>query len=347
MKIADRFISEKAPPFMIAEAGINHNGDINIAFEMIDIAKNIGFEAIKFQTFKASEFNIDNKITYTYQSQGKKIEESMLEMFQRYEFTKDEWYKIKKKCDEKNIMFLSTPQNYSDLEMLLDIGISAIKVGSDDFTNIPLLEQYRSVGLPMILSCGMADLAEVYTSLSTVNAFDRDDVALLLCTSEYPTPPDAVNLAKLRTLRGAFPELTVGFSDHTQGYLAASMAVAFGACVFEKHFTLDNNQAGPDHWFSENPIQLKAWHDAICLANVLKGDYKIHPTQNEKKMRVVMRRSIFINKAIKKGECLDFSNLGLFRPGDGLAPIHLKEVVGKRASRDLTKGHKLQWGDIE
>ena len=346
MQIGDRIISTKEKPFIIAEAGINHNGEIEMAFKMIETAKNIGFEAIKFQTFKAEEFNIDSTQTYTYKSQGKTITEPMLDMFKRYEFNKDEWYKIKKKCDAENIMFLSTPQNYSDLELLLDIDISAIKVGSDDFTNIPLLKKYSETDLPLILSCGMADLGEVYTSLDTVGALDGQQIALLLCTSQYPTPVEDVNLLKLKTLANAFPHITLGFSDHTQGNLAASMAIAFGACIFEKHFTLNHDLAGPDHWFSENPESLKVWYDSIFTAWTLLGNECVRPTAKEKEMRVLARRSIVVTKEIKCGETFTENNIGLFRPGNGLPPLMIHEVVGRKASKDMIRGTMITWGDF-
>jgi len=346
MKIANRYIGESEIPFMIAEAGINHNGDINIAFKMIEVAKSIGFEAIKFQTFRANEFNADDKATYTYQSQGKTITESMMKMFQRYEFSKDQWYRIKKKCDDEKILFLSTPQNYSDLKLLLDIGIPAIKVGSDDFTNIPLLDQYSKVELPLILSCGMADLAEVYTSLETVGFFDKKEVALLLCTSQYPTPASDVNLLKLKTLKAAFKNITVGFSDHTQGSLAASVATGFGASIFEKHFTLDNQLEGPDHWFSENPSGLREWYNSIILAWKMLGSEYVRPTEKEKEMRLLARRSIVVKNPIVKGQVFDENNVGLYRPGSGLPAKFFGEVIGNRAKRDLEKGTMISWGDI-
>lgn len=346
VEIAGHLINEKSKPFIIAEAGINHNGNLSTALKMVEIAKKIGFEAIKFQTFRASEFNIDNNSMYTYKSQGTQITESMLEMFQRYEFTKDEWIQIKKKCENEEILFLSTPQNFSDLELLLDIGIDAIKIGSDDFTNIPLLKKYRQADLPLMLSCGMADLGEIYTSLETVKAFERDDVALLLCTSEYPTPASDVNLLKLKTLKGAFPGLTLGFSDHTQGYLAAGMAVGFGACIFEKHFTLDNHMEGPDHWFSENPETLKEWFEHINQAWILCGNEILRPTIAEKEMRKLARRSIYIVKNIKQGEEITENHLGMFRPGDGLSGFYWDKVVHMRACCDMDAGHKLIWGDF-
>lgn len=346
MKIGSRVINTNEKPFIIAEAGINHNGDIETAFKMIETAKEIGVDAVKFQTFKAEEFNVDNTTTYTYYSQGKEITESMLQMFKRYEFSFDEWKQIKRKCDDVGIMFLSTPQNYSDLELLIKLGISAIKVGSDDFTNIPLLEKFASKNLPMILSCGMADLGEIYCSLETVEAFDRDDIALLLCTSEYPTPYEDVNLNKLKTLHSAFPELPLGFSDHTQGSLASGTAVALNARIFEKHFTLDRNMEGPDHWFSENPISLAEWKKTILEAWKLLGSSLVRPTLKEKEMRSLARRSIYTIQDIEQGEILTENNLGMFRPGDGLMAKELRNIIGKRAKNNISRGHKLNWGDL-
>jgi N,N'-diacetyllegionaminate synthase len=253
VKIGNRELKTGGEPFIVAEVGINHNGELSKALEMIEVAKEAGVDAVKFQTFKASEFVSDAEQMFTYSSQGKQVTESMLAMFSRYELRIEDWAKIKEKCERENILFLSTPQNYSDLELLLKIGIPAIKVGSDDFTNIPLLKQYSTIGLPMIISSGMADLSEVFNALDAVNFSAGSPTILLICTSQYPTPIEDVNLLKLETLRSIFPRLTLGFSDHTQGFLAASLAVALGACFFEKHFTLDTNLPGPDHWFSENP----------------------------------------------------------------------------------------------
>lgn len=346
MNIAGREIGINEKPFNIAEVGINHNGDINIAFKMIDVAKKIGFEAVKFQTFKADGFNIDSHETYTYKSQGQIITESMLDMFKRYEFSVDEWIAIKRKCDEEDIIFLSTPQNKSDLDLLLELGVPAIKIGSDDFTNLYLLEEYNKVGLPMMLSIGMADMGEIYNSLATINAFNRNDIVVFLCTSEYPTPPEDVNLKKLNTISNLFPNIQLGFSDHTEGVLAAPMAVGFGACVFEKHFTLDNDMPGPDHWFSANPQVLKEWNDSIISAWKMLGSSELIPTKKEKEMRSLARRSIYTVKEIKCGELLTADNLGLFRPNKGVAGSMWNYVVGKHASKDLAKGSAIKWGDF-
>ena len=202
--IGEKVIDHDSVPFIIAEAGINHNGEIKKAIEMITIAKNAGADAIKFQTFKASGIILDKSLTHTYVSQGKEIEESMYNMFERCEFSKKEWSKIKEKCVDKGILFLSTPENQSDLELLLDLGIKAIKVGSDDFTNIPLLRDYAKTELPLIISCGMADLDEIKNTLSVLEDYP---IILMLTTSEYPTKAENVNMLKLKTLKNNFPNI--------------------------------------------------------------------------------------------------------------------------------------------
>lgn len=337
---------ENREPYIILEAGINHNGDINIAKKMISVAKSAGANAIKFQTFKADEFVGDPKLLFTYSSQGKKVTESMRDMFRRYEFSVAEWHSIKNFCDEKKITFLSTPQNVTDMELLLQLGVSALKVGSDDFTNIPLLKQYSATGLPLLISCGMANLGEVYQALDVTGAMEGKPVVLMLCTSQYPTPVADVNLSKLKTLAAAFPNLVLGFSDHTQGPLAAAIAYGLGAVVFEKHFTLDHQLPGPDHWFSEDPDGARAWISAIRDAHLMLGSPLIRPTIAEQDMKVLARRSITALKDIMPGEILSNINIGLRRPGNGLPPIHLDDMLGRVAKHSLQKGTLLSWEDI-
>ena len=347
VEINNQKLKNYGKPFIVAETGINHNGELIKAFEMIEVAKQSGVDAVKFQTFKAEEFCGDKTQMFTYQSQGKKITESMFEMFKRYEFDYDEWLQIKQKCDDENILFLSTPQNRSDLDLLLELELPAIKVGSDDFTNLPLLEDYSTTKLPMIVSCGMSDLAEVYQALDAIGAFEGYPTILLLCTSQYPTPPEDVNLLKLKTLSNAFPGLVLGFSDHTKGSLASSLAVGFGAVFFEKHFTLDNNLAGPDHWFSENPESLKDWVESIHQSYQMMGDALVRPTSKELEMRKLARRSIVILKDTKQGDKLTEENIGLRRAGNGLAPIFIKDMLGSFASQDLVEGNLLELKNVQ
>ncbi|MBK7000783.1 MAG: N-acetylneuraminate synthase family protein [Rhodoferax sp.] len=313
---------------------------------MIEAAKAAGTDAVKFQTFKAEEFCGDPDQTFTYQSQGKTVTESMLEMFKRYEFPPEAWQEIKAHCKTVGITFFSTPQNRSDLDLLMAVGVPAIKVGSDDFTNLPLLRSYAESKLPLILSCGMSDLAEVHQALDAVGWFDGYPVALLLCTSQYPTPPIDVNIAKLTTLQQAFPGLLVGFSDHTQGKLAAALAVSLGARIFEKHFTLGKNMPGPDHWFSEEPEGIAKWAATIRSADVLLGSPFVRPTKAEQEMRLVARRSVVALRDIAIGETLDNVNTGLRRPGGGLPPDMINNVLELRATRDIKRGERLSLGDM-
>ncbi len=343
IQIGKYIISKKSPPFIVAEAGINHNGELDKAYSMIKVAKQSGADAIKFQTFKAEEFVSSLTQTYTYISQGKEITESMLEMFKRYEFIPDEWYLIKKKCDEENVLFFSTPQNRSDLDLLLDIGVPCIKVGSDDFTNLPLIKDYSQKGLPLILSCGMADLAEIYQTLEVSGAFYGYPVILLLCTSQYPTPPEDVNLLKLKTLENAFPDLILGFSDHTQGDLASSLAVAMGAVVFEKHFTLDHNLHGPDHWFSEDPGSLGEWVKSIRTAFTMMGSPIVRPTEKELINKKEFQRFIVASKDINKGDIFkeDYFETKRISSGKGLPHNFINILSGSKASRDFKKGDPI------
>lgn len=345
-QIAGRSVSANDPPYCIAEVGINHNGDLAIAKRMIEAAKAAGADAVKFQTFKAEEFCGDPSQTFTYQSQGKIITEPMLAMFQRCELPRGSWREIKAHCEAVGITFFSTPQNLSDLDLLMEIGVPAIKVGSDDFTNLPLLRSYVESRLPLILSCGMSDLAEVHQALDASGWFDGYPVALLLCTSQYPTPPEDVNIAKLTTLQQAFPGLLVGFSDHTQGALAAALAASRGARIFEKHFTLGQDMPGPDHWFSEEPAGLAGWIENIRAADTLIGSPFVRPTKTEQVMRLVARRSVVALRDIKFGEILDSANTGLRRPGGGLPPDMIENVLGLIAARDIKRGERLSLGDM-
>lgn len=344
--IAGRAIGADAPPYCIAEVGINHNGDLDLAKRMIEVAKASGADAVKFQTFRAEEFCGDPNQSFTYQSQGRSVTESMLAMFRRYEFSRAQWQAVKAHCDAVGITFFSTPQNRTDLDLLLTIGVPAVKIGSDDFTNLPLLASYREAGLPMILSCGMADLAEVDRALDTAGWFAGHPVALLLCTSQYPTPPKDVNIRKLTTLQGAFPGLLTGFSDHTQGPLAAGLAVALGARIFEKHFTLDKQLPGPDHWFSEDAAGLTEWISTIRTADAMRGSPLVRPTPAEREMRPVARRSVVALRDMSEGETLSIANIGLRRPGDGLPPEMLDKLLGMMATKRITRGERIALSDI-
>jgi sialic acid synthase SpsE len=342
IKIGNFIIGQKKEPFIIGEAGINHNGEIKKAFEMIELGKKSGLNAIKFQTFSADEFIANVSLTHTYFSQGKKITESQYNMFKQCEFSKEEWYKVKEKCDKEDILFLSTPENSSDLDLLLQIGIPAIKVGSDELINIPLLKEFAKTKLPIILSTGMCTLDEVAKSLNAIGALDDYPTILLVTTSEYPTPNESVNLLKFQTLAKNFPSIPLGFSDHTQGVLASSLACAMGASVFEKHFTLNHNMPGPDHWFSADPNELIQWVKSIRTSYIMMGSEEVKPTKSEEVLKITARRSIFAISEIKEGDEFSMKNIGLRRPGNGLAPEYFEMVLGKKSTKYFKKGEMIQ-----
>ena len=344
--IDNRCISPNHRPYCIAEVGINHNGSEETACKLIDVAKNCGADAVKFQTFKAKEFCGDSSQLFTYKSQGVSVTEPMLTMFERYEFTEEVWTRLKAYADKRGITFLSTPQNESDMYILERLGVPAIKVGSDDLTNTELIRSYATRNLPLILSCGMSDVAEIHNALMAAGWFEGNMVALLLCTSEYPTPPEHANVSKLRTIQGAFPGLLVGFSDHTQDSVAATVAVGLGARIFEKHFTLSHDLPGPDHWFSETPITLTSWISSIHSAFETLGSDLLLPTTEEATMRLIARRSIVAVDVVNPGDVLTPSNIGLRRPGTGLPPSMLQYVMGLRSTRRMVPGDLVTIGDL-
>lgn len=331
--------------FIIAEVGVNHNGDINIAKEMIDEAKKAGANCVKFQTFKAEEFVSDVSQTYTYKSQGKEVTESMIEMFIRYQFTKEEWIEIVEYCESKDILFSSTAQNKSDLDFLMSITeLPFLKVGSDDLTNLELLSHYGSKNIPMIISAGMAYAYEIEDAVSAIRNSGNDDITVLHCISSYPTEATDVNLKKIPVIRDAF-DVKVGFSDHTIGSASAVGSVCFGVTVIEKHFTLDNKMAGPDHWFSINPSELKKYVDDIRFIEKALGNGQLKPTSNELEIRKIARRKIVAKTNILKGTKISNENINFKRIDNtdnlGIDPKNILFILNRTVSKDITKDETI------
>lgn len=343
-KIGTRNIGATSEPYIIAEVGINHNGSLSTALEMIDVAKSSGADAVKFQTFKAEEFCGDPEQQFTYLSAGKEVTESMLTMFKRMELQSEDWLKIKEYADKLGIEFFSTPQNYSDLELLLPLGIQVIKVGSDDLTNLPLIRRYATSGLPIILSSGMSNLGEIYAGIEAAGWYQGNQVAVLVCTSLYPTPSTDVNILRVSTLRAAFPNLVVGFSDHSQSNAAAIMATALGARIFEKHFTLRHDAEGPDHWFSTSPEELKSWVKSIRESFTLLGSGELIPSPLELANKSEFQRVLVALNAVAKGQEFNNLNVGPRRVsgGHGLPPAFMDTLEGKRASKPYGIGDVIE-----
>lgn len=275
MKIADRILGEGHPPFIAGEVGVNHGGSLARALRMVHIAKEAGCDACKFGTFKASEFCAP--------------EDPLFEMFKSCELPDSAWATIKAECDKAEIIFFSTPQNRSDLDVLLRVGVPAVKVGSDDLTNLTLIADYAKTGLPIILSTGMADAWEISIAAHIV-VDNGNPLAVCVCTSEYPCPPEHANLSRIDTLREFMPGVIIGFSDHTESPLTGAVAAGLGAHYFEKHFTLDNRLPGPDHAFSADPQTLSRWVANIREAHRMRGDGGIKPTADEYENRKKWRR---------------------------------------------------------
>lgn len=345
IKVGTRTIGEGNPVFIIAEVGINHQGDVRVAKKMIDVAAKAGVNAVKFQAFKTDEFVSDKKQTYSYRSSGKKITESMYKMFKRYELGEKDFRELFAYGKKKKILCFATPQNASDMRMLRKLGVSLLKVGSDDLTNTPLIEEYARTKLPVIISTGMANLDEVR---DVVNIFrkTRNDVLMILhCISSYPAKASELNLRRMKTLRDTFGTIT-GFSDHSMGVTASIAAVALGAKIIEKHFTLDKDMAGPDHSFSADPKELAALVASVRYVEKALGSPEIKPTEKDKKMRMLARRSIVAARTIEKGERISRAMIEYKRPGTGLMPKETELILGKQARRTIQKGRLITRKDI-
>jgi len=333
----NKAIGEKEPCFVIAEIGINHNGNLEIAKKMIDVACDCGVDAVKFQTFKAKDFISNNAQQYTYFSNKEKITESMIEMFERYEFSKKEWTDIINHCEKKEIMFLSTPQNKVDLDFLLEIvDLPLIKIGSDDLTNLSLLEYYALKNKPMIISTGMSYISEIEDAVITIKNTGNTQFAILHCVSSYPTLFEEVNLNKIITIKHAF-RVPTGFSDHTIGSNASIAAVTMGAKIIEKHFTLNKSLQGPDHWFSSTPDELKEL--VVSIRNIEKafGSFEVRPTIKEIEMRKIARRSIVAKKDIEIGEIITEECIDFKRPGTGIPPKLVDYIISRSCKSNIKK----------
>lgn len=338
--------TQKKPCFIVAEAGLNHNGDVALAKKMVDVIKECGADCIKFQTFRSSGIISDPSLTYTYMSQGKQITELQSKMFRRCELSKKDWEEIIAYCKKKNVVFSTTAQNPSDLDLILSLtDLPFIKVGSDDLTNLDLLTYYAAKGKPMIISAGMAYASEIEDAIRIIQETGNKNIVVLHCVSSYPAAAEEVNLSKIHTIKDAFG-VEVGFSDHTVGSTAAVGAIYFGATVIEKHFTLDHNLPGPDHWFSTDPGELKSYVRDVRFAEQAIGNSVLVPTKKEIAMRKIARRSIVAKTDIKKGDCLSRANLECKRPGIGLPPKYISFLIGSIAQKHFKKGHVFVMRDL-
>lgn len=329
VQIDDRPVGPGQPCFIMAEIGVNHNGDPEIAHRMVDAVAAAGANCVKFQTFSAEEFCNDPDDTYEYESQGRMVRESMLEMFRRLELKREEFAKLFAHARERNLIPLSTGTDRAAIDLLDSLGCGAFKIGSDDLVYTPFLDYVARKGRPVILSTGMAEAADVARAVNAVAGAGNRQLVLLHCVSLYPTPDDSVNLNKMQTLRAAYG-CPVGFSDHSFGITAALGAVALGAAALEKHFTLDRGMPGPDHRFSADPAELTAFVRETRRLERSLGDARLVPAPGEAEMALLAHRSIVARVDLAEGHVLSEDDLAFRRPGTGLKAYEMDRLLGRR-----------------
>jgi len=335
--LGDRSIGAGHPCFIIAEAGVNHNGDPALAQRLIDVAKAAGADAVKFQTFKADQLVTLDAPKAEYQLQQTEADESQYEMLKRLELSADTFRDLRQYCQEVGIRFMSTPFDEDSADLLSDLGVTIFKTPSGEITNLPYLAHVARKGRPMIVSTGMATLGEVEAAVNTIRATCNPGIILLQCVSNYPADPADVNLRAMETMTRAFG-VPVGLSDHTAGIEVALAAVALGACVIEKHFTLDQTMPGPDHAASLEPDQLAAMIRGIRNVEAALGHGRKEPTANELKTAAVARKSLVAACNIQAGTILSDELITVKRPGTGLPPAMRPYVIGRTLRVDVRAG---------
>jgi len=326
--------------YIIAEAGVNHNGSLERAKEMVVAAASAGVDAVKFQTFRAETLVTKGAQKAEYQKQSTDKADSQFEMLKKLELSPSDFKELKVCCEQGGVEFLSTPFDLSSIDLLIELGIEKWKLPSGDITNLPYLRKIGSLSQEVILSTGMSDLEEVGATLEIIEAAGttRGQITLLHCNTEYPTPMNDVNLAAMETMRKAFPGLKgVGYSDHTLGIEVPIAAVALGATVIEKHFTLDRTLPGPDHAASLEPGELTAMVKAIRNIEIAIGDGVKQATASELKNKLIARKSIVAARPVSAGEIFTEENLTVKRPGTGLSPMLWDEIIGQPAQHDYAE----------
>ncbi|EDP6890183.1 N-acetylneuraminate synthase [Campylobacter upsaliensis] len=321
---------------IIAEAGVNHNGDINLAKKLIDQAAKAGADVVKFQTFKANSCVSVSAKKAKYQLETTAKEESQLEMIQKLELSYESHFELMKHCKKHGIAFLSTPFDLESVEFLRGLDLPYFKIPSGEITNLPYLKAVAKCKKKVLLSTGMANLGEIEVALTILRKNGTRNITLLHCNTEYPTPFEDVNLNALKTLKEAF-KLEVGYSDHTEGIVASLGAVALGAVVIEKHFTLDKTMEGPDHRASLEFEELRALCKGIRELEKALGSGIKKASKSEAKNKIIARKSLVAKREIQKGEKFSIENLTTKRPGSGISAMRYEEYLGKRALKTYKK----------
>ncbi|MGQ0662587.1 MAG: N-acetylneuraminate synthase family protein [Pseudomonadota bacterium] len=346
IEIAGRKVGPDRPCFIVAEIGINHNGDMDLARRTIDAACAAGADSVKFQNYRTEDFISDREITYEYVSRGAIVRELQFDMFKRCELGADDLAGLAAYCRAKGVVFHSTPTSEAGVAELVGLGVPVLKNGSDYLTHLPLIHAMGLTGLATVLSTGMARLDEIDEAVRAFRQTGNVGLILLHCVSRYPTPPADLNLRKIPSLAAAFA-CPVGFSDHSEGTAAAVAALALGACWIEKHFTLDKTLPGPDHRFSADPAEFALYVRQIRIAEQGLGSSAIGPTAAESASRDKYRLSCVAGADLAAGACLGESDIAFRRPGTGLRPAAIDLLVGRRLRDPVRRGHVFAAGDFQ
>ena len=341
-----RKIGTGQPCFVVAEIGINHNGDMDLAHREIDAAAASGADAVKFQNYHTEGFVSDRSLTYEYISQGETVVESQYDMFKRCELRPEALRELSEHCEERGVVFFSTPMDEEGVAELVREGVTLLKNGSDCLGHLPLIRCMARTGLPTVISTGMATREDIDDAVQAFRDAGGRDLILLHCTSAYPTPAADVNLRKIPALAEAY-DCLVGFSDHTDGIVAAVGAITLGACIIEKHFTLDKNLPGPDHRFSADPREFRELVDAIRFVEAAIGTAEVGFTPSEAVNRREARLSCAARYDLSAGHTLTTSDIAFQRPGTGLPPKMITELVGKKLIRDVRSGSLFEVADLD
>lgn len=321
--------------FIIAEAGINHNGSLENAKKLADAAKAAKADCVKFQTFVPESLVTHEAQMADYQRENTGQNDSQLKMLQQTALSFDEFRELKEYCDIIGILFISTPFDFESIDFLIELNLPFWKIPSGEITNYPYLKKLAQTGKPVILSTGMSTLPEIEEAIKVLEKYGTRDISLLHCTTEYPAPIDEINLRAINTMKEKF-RVPIGYSDHTEGITAPLAAIGAGAAIIEKHFTLDRNMDGPDHRASLEPEELAEMVKQIRRAEqMLSGTGVKGRAPSEEKNIIIARKSIVAKVPIRKGEFLTEDNLTTKRPGNGISPMEWENVIGKRAKRDF------------
>jgi N,N'-diacetyllegionaminate synthase len=341
-RIGEHAVGEGEPVFVIAEAGVNHNGDVAIARALIDAAAGSGADAVKFQTFSADRLVTLSSPKAGYQNNTTDPDESQHEMLRRLELSAESHRELMEHARTRDIIFLSTPFDPQSADLLQELDVSVFKLGSGELTDLPLLAHVARKGRPMIVSTGMSWLEEVDQAVKAIRNVSNVPLALLHCVSNYPAESDDCNIRALDAMREAF-RVPIGFSDHTRGHVASIAAVARGACIIEKHLTLDRSLPGPDHQASCDPREFAAFVQAIRETEAALGDGVKRPVEAEYPTREVARKSVVALVDIPRGKLVTREMLGIRRPGTGIPPADLDRLVGRAHREDIPAGSLLTW----